>query len=65
MNMTLASKSKGHKSLTPPGMERPGSMKKSPWKHIFLACKATCAFAIIRYFWMADGNLLKELWKFL
>lgn len=63
MTMTPRSKSKGHKSLIPPGIERPGRGEIKSGKHIFLTYKAICTFAIIRYFGMADGNFLKEMWK--
>lgn len=65
MNMIFVLKSKGYKLFIFFGIERFGSMKKSFWKYIFLVCKVICVFVIIRYFWMVDGNLLKELWKFL
>lgn len=52
--MTLVSQSKGHKSLTPPGIEQPDRRKKGPWNRIFLTCKAICAFAISEVF--LDGR---------
>lgn len=65
MNMMFVSKRKGHKSLTPSGIERPGRGEKRPLEAYSLNVNQPVTFKYLRYFWMTDGNLLKERWEFI